>query len=295
MAILRYCKEEKDWEIIEKKDKQPGDLSLPDKLIQKLEFAKKQVKKDFDVGILIDGGEGSGKSEFAGNVSRFMSDDKFDPKKHIIQDYIHAVEIIEKVPDGSVVMLDEASLIFASTDVMKKEQKHMVKILQVCRQKNLCFVIVSPSFFNLSKYISVERTKMLLHVYTGKNGERGFFGYYGEKKKRKLFQMGKRNFNSYLDVKPAFTGRFTKCYLFDEEYKKIKRQTLMKAFEGDKPKEKDKVKTPKQIKRENDIEFVKRNSDLRVVEVARLLKRSKEWVYKAKEQINKEPKLNWGQ
>jgi len=293
MPILRYLKEEKDWEIIDRKNKKPGDLTLPMKLIKKLEFAKKQVRRDFDVGVLIDGGEGTGKSEFGGNVSRFMSDDKFDAKKHIIQDYIHAVDVITKVPDNSVVMLDEASLIFASTDVMKKEQKHMIKILQVCRQKNLCFVIISPSFFNLAKYIAVERTKILLHVYVGKHGERGFFSYYGEKLKRRLYQEGKKNFNSYISPKPSFRGRFSKCYLFDDDYKKIKRQTLTKALEGDAPKKK--IRTEPQIKRSNDIDFVIRNSELKNSEIAKLLKRSSEWVRLVKTDLNKQPKLNWGQ
>ena len=234
MVLVRFSKEEKKWLEIQKENKQPGDFYLDGKLKKKRDLAKKFQLNNFDMGILIDGGEGIGKSECGGNIARYMSDDRFDPVKHIIQDYKDVVEKIKNTPDGYTIVLDEASLIFASVDVMKKEQKHMTKILQVCRQKNLCFIIIAPSFFNLSKYISVERTKILLHTYLGSGKERGFFQYFGEKRKRKLYQIGKRNYNSYNDPPSQFKGRFTQCELYnDDKYIQVKRETLMKTLEGD--------------------------------------------------------------
>ena len=83
MVLLRFNQSSNEWDIIDRENKQPGDLYLDGRLYQRLMFAKKQISKNHDAGGLVCGPEGSGKSSLAGNVMRFMSDDKFNPLSNI--------------------------------------------------------------------------------------------------------------------------------------------------------------------------------------------------------------------
>jgi glutathionyl-hydroquinone reductase len=87
----------------------------------------------------------------------------------------------------------------------------------------------------------------LVRVYE-RNNQRGYFKYWGHKKKYKLFNKGKR-FHSYNAERPSFSGRFTKCSLLDKEYAQIKRQTLAEAFKEAKDRQKERL-TPKQLQTE---------------------------------------------
>ena len=63
---------------------------------------------------------------------------------------------------------------------------------------------------DIMRYFAIWRSKCLLHVYLSKERKRGFAAFYGEKKKRKLYILGKKNFYNYQVVAPQFTFRFIK-------------------------------------------------------------------------------------
>ncbi len=95
-------------------------------------------------------------------------------------------------------------------------------------------IVVAPQFFDLNKYISVHRSRFLLHVYTGKNLERGRFAYFGEKAKRLLYTIGKKNFNSYAKPRADHIGRFPDFRPpFYKEYLEMKKKSLFSAFGDD--------------------------------------------------------------
>ncbi len=144
-----------------------------------------------------------------------------------------AADKIDKLPDKSILFVDEGSLVFNSKDSMTREAKKLQKILDVVGQKNMIFIIVLPSFFDLNKSIATRRSKFLLHVYTGNDMKRGRFTYYGENKKRLLYMVGKKNFGSYNKPKSDWLGNFDDFQLpFDEEYKKLKKKSLKESLDG---------------------------------------------------------------
>lgn len=193
------------------------------------------IKKNWDAVILIDGMEGSGKSTMGAQTGSVIASELKVPftLENIVTDANSAMEKLEKMPDNSILMIDEASLVFSSKDTMKKEQRQLINVMQIIRQKNMVLIIVLPQFFELNKYIAVHRSLFLLHVYAdGAKKQRGRFAYFSTKTKNKLYVLGKKNFNSYDKPKANFRGRFTSWFPFDKEkYGEIKRQSLTSAFE----------------------------------------------------------------
>ena len=204
-------------------------LYLDNRLKAKLDNVKMIMRKGWDCIGLVDGIEGSGKSTLSFVCGWYISDGKIT-MHNICEGTEDAMKKLEKLEDGSVLIIDEGSLMFSSKDTMRKEQKHLIKILQVIRQKKMCLLIVSPSFFDLNKYIAVNRSRFLLHVYTDKDLTRGRFAYFSERKKHRLYVMGKKNYNSYAKPKSDFVGRYTNFDPFGEEYQKLKRKSLFEAF-----------------------------------------------------------------
>ena len=199
-------------------------------LRMRLDNVKKAIKKKWDIVFIIDGIEGSGKSTLGFICAWYLTTGRLT-LFNLAEGTKDAISKLEKLPDGSLLVIDEGSLSFGSTDVMKKEHKRLIKILQVIRQKNMCLIIVAPSFFDLSKYISIQRIRFLLHVYTKNDMVRGKYCYFGEKKKKMLYLIGKKHFNSYAKPKSDFVGRFIDFKLpFDKEYQKLKKRTLKEAF-----------------------------------------------------------------
>jgi hypothetical protein len=87
----------------------------------------------------------------------------------------------------------------------------------------------------LGTYFAMDRSCGLARTYF-KNGERGYFAFYGRERKDKLYRVGKKDYNSNV-IKPIIRGRFTKCHkLENEEYKAFKLVTL--STEINKAKEK---------------------------------------------------------
>jgi len=275
MVLLIIDKETNDWKIITREEKaelpeeeQEKVLYLDGKEKKKLDFAQGQREKDNDVVVIVSGKEGSGKSSLAGNEMRYISKDKFDPKKHLIgSDYEDGIKKIEEAPHKGFLMFDEGNVFFLSTDVMKRESRDLHKIFSIFRQKNLFVIIVLPSFFRLNSYFALDRSAFLCRTYI-KNGERSYFAYYGTRKKAQLYYKGREGYNDNA-VSPTFRGRFTKCYpLETKEYKDFKLDTLQKSIKIAKVVKK---KTPTEVKRDVLQEMIRNNPDKTSIELSKTL------------------------
>ncbi len=195
----------------------------------KLDNIKKAQENQWDAVFLIDGIEGCGKSTLGITCSWYLTNGKFK-LYNICSGSKEAIEKLDKIPDGGTMLIDEGSLLFSSTDAMRTEQRNLIKILNVIRQKRMCLIIVSPSFFRLNRYISVDRGRFLIHVYTTKDLKRGRFLYFSQKKKRILYEKGKKNFDSYNKPKSNWNGKFIDFNPFGKEYQEVKRRSLMEAL-----------------------------------------------------------------
>jgi len=206
-------------------------IHLDEKLKRKLDNALALVKKNWDMVILIDGLERSGKTTLGFTCATYLTQGRFTHKQ-ICSGIKDTPSKIENAKQGDLLFEDESELAFSSKDAMRQEQRDLIKIMNIVGQKGLIFILILPSFFELAKYIATHRSRFLLHVYTDKQMNRGRFAYFGTKRKKMLYEIGKKNFNSYSKPKSNFIGRF---YDFrpswNDEYMKIKGRSLMEAFE----------------------------------------------------------------
>ncbi len=207
------------------------DLYLDGYLKFNLDLAIGQLRRDFDQVWFIDGTEGSGKSTLAKGLAYYVN--KVETRHTLINRICLTPEEFDKVilsaEKYEAVVLDEAFSGMSASGTMSKINRVLQRRFTEIRAKNLFVFILAPSFMDIMRYFAIWRSKCLLHVYLGKKQQRGFFSFYGEVKKRKLYMLGKKNFYSYKSVAPQFTGRFTaklKNLIDDDAYTKKKMSIL---------------------------------------------------------------------
>lgn len=227
MVKVKYDKDKKEWIELEKGSKEG--IYLDGFLKKRLDNVLYIQSKDWDCCFVIDGVEGSGKSTLGFICSYYLNPNL--SLDNIAIDGNDALKKLEKLPDKSLLMVDEGALMFSSKDAMKREQKKLIQVISVIRQKNMVLIIVLPSYFELNKYLAVHRSRFLLHVYSTADLERGRFAYFGTKKKRVLYELGRKNNYSYGRPRSDFVGRFKIFDPFGKEYKELKRKSLLSTFQ----------------------------------------------------------------
>lgn len=234
MVLVKYDKENNKWNIIDEKEKDNECLYLDGKLKEKLDSIKKILKDNWDCFFMIDGMEGSGKSTLGMTCAWYLSNTNFSVA-NICKSGKEAIEKLSSFKEESVLIIDEGDLSFSSRDVFNNEQKLLINLTKVIRFRRLILIIIAPTFFDLTKGISVRRSKFLLHVYTDKQLHRGRFAYFGARKKQMLYEMGKKSYGSYAKPKSDFIGRFTD-FQFLPDYHEAKAETVELMLVNDKEK-----------------------------------------------------------
>ena len=185
-------------------------------------------KKDKDYVIAIDGKEGSGKSTLGMQWCKYI-DPSFNLDRVVFTPEEFR-EAIYKAKPRQAIMFDEAFTGFSSRAALSSINKTLISLMMQIRQKNLFIAIVLPTIFLLDKYISLFRTKVLVHVYENK-GRRGFFRVYSSKKKRLLIMSKEARTYSY-SVRTNKKGRFYGVFaLGDKEDEKKYKEKKIKALE----------------------------------------------------------------
>jgi hypothetical protein len=193
------------------------------------------VPKDWDSIILISGSGmvRVGKSVFAQQIGHYLSI-KLKTGFGIDNIVFTGQELIEKsrkFPKNSVFIYDEARGELDTKKIMEEITRTLLDFFAECGMYNHIVIIVLPDFFDLPKGIAISRSELLLNVYRDRSNkkdiggedvvafERGFFHGYHRASKKKLYILGKKNFNDYDIVKRDFFGTFPNTYTVSmEEY-----------------------------------------------------------------------------
>ncbi len=212
---------------------QKSEFWLDRALYDKLKALKKIQSKEWDGVIVIDGQERSGKSILGMACGWYLSGGKMT-EKNFATGIKDCAKKIAELPDRSVLQIDEGSLMFSGKDSLNKQVKQLMKILDVVGQKNIIFIICLPCFFDLNKTIAVRRSKFLCHVYPDKDYNRGNYAFWGENAKKKLYRIGKKNYDSYAYPVATFIGKFPhfKPPFYDKYIEKIKKESLREVLEA---------------------------------------------------------------
>jgi hypothetical protein len=194
--------------------------SMDGYLVQNLDLAKELIRKDWDMVIVVDGAEGSGKSVLAMQCAKYC-----DPTFNIERVCFNSKQFIDCVNNSEkyqAIVFDEAMQGLLSREAMGEINKTLVKMVAEIRQRNLFIFIVLPSFFDLDKYMALWRSRVLIHVYTDENMGRGQFCFFNYNKKLSLYVQGKKYY-SYFRPTANFIGSFTNHYVITEaDYRKRK-------------------------------------------------------------------------
>jgi hypothetical protein len=185
---------------------------------------KETIKQDWDFVIVVDGMEGGGKSKLALTCAYYV-----DPTFTLDRVAFNPAEFkhaIDTAVQYQAVVFDEAYLGLGGKYALTWINRSLISMLTKIRQKNLFVFIVLPSFFDLDKYVSLWRSRALIHIYTGDKMERGYFRFYNYERKLNLWVKGHKIYNYNLE-KPNFFGRFTNFMPLDDvEYRKKKLKDL---------------------------------------------------------------------
>ena len=200
-----------------------------------IEEIKDMVQLNFDGIILIDGMEGSGKSELGKEIC-LKSDNSFSDK-----DVFYTVEQFEEwledAKPGKAGLWDEFVLAGLSTEALTKIQNVLIKKFTMIRKKRLIIALIIPYIFMLRKYFAVARTRCLIHVYV-KGKQRGFFKFFNYQEKLWIYNYGQKTWLYSPKVKPSFQGTFS-CWsekYLDENKIEEKKDAAIKQVGEDKDK-----------------------------------------------------------
>lgn len=185
-------------------------------LAQYLDFNDERIKKGWDSVVLVDGMEGSGKSNLA-IACAYYNDPTLTAERIVFtpEQFLSAVDNAKK---GQAIVYDEFVTGGLGTDFMSLFQKTIIKKLVMCRKKGLYLYLVIPNIFFLGRYFATHRTTYLIHNYTPDGIKRGEWRVYNYETKKKLYARGKRTDYSYSpsDGAPKWDKRGT--YLKTENY-----------------------------------------------------------------------------
>ncbi len=274
MVRLLFDHEKKEWLFLTDVDpKSEQEIVMDARRIKYLNRVKKDLRDDKDNLEIICGGVGSGKSTLGRLDCRYVSDERFHPRTHVIRDVNDIKPVITNVQRLDAVLIDEAVMMFLATETMSKKQKYANLIMDVVRQKNLFIVICCPHFHRLTSSIAVDRATTLTRTYIdSRTGLRGRFAFYGTRAKEKLYRFAKANYGSLKGAKPKYRGTFGKDNTHEELYRKVKDETLTMALNSlDGDKDNKTPQTPQEIIYEHNLKFVEKHKDKSAREVGELL------------------------
>jgi hypothetical protein len=209
-------------------EKENSNFWIDEALLNKLKSVEMIREKGWDAVLVVDGKERSGKSVLGMVMAWYLSKGKLT-LDNFARGLSDAAEKIARLPDKSVLILDEASTVFASKDSMTEEGKQLIKIMDIVGQKNMVFILCLPSFFDLNKTMAVRRSLFLCHVYPDEAYNRGRYMFFGEKRKAYLYTEGKKRNDSYKVTDADFVGEYMDFEPpFYQEYKEIVKKESLK-------------------------------------------------------------------
>lgn len=132
-----------------------------------------------------------------------------------------------KLPKYSCIILDEGEGL--DEHAMSKTIKSLQRFLRISGQLNLLILVIMPDFFDIPKFLAMNRSNFLIDVKFENEFERGFFEYYNFTDKKLLYVKGKKYHDYSVQKATLQNGRFVPMYCVDEEkYRKMKHDDMVK-------------------------------------------------------------------
>lgn len=196
----------------------------------------KRQQKKWDNLIIIDGDERSGKTTLMKGMSYYyayktgcsftLKNVFFDPE-----------EMLDYAIDnrGEIIVWDEAAFGGLSSQWQNKIQKKLNSMLMATGKYGHFYVFIIPSFFRLNRYLALDRSIGLLHVYSPDMLTRGYFTCFSKRQKTWIYNNNKKSETYGKDY--SFRGQFTKKNIenniLDEKKYEAKKDAAIKKYLND--------------------------------------------------------------
>jgi len=128
-----------------------------------IETLNQTARTDKDNLVGIDGLAGTGKSTLAVRLCK-KGCPWFNMKKDILYSRDEMIEWVTTARPGSWGLADEVVNALFKRDFAAKQQKFLLKILDMCRDRNLTLIMCLPNFWSLDKHILDGRLRLRMHV-----------------------------------------------------------------------------------------------------------------------------------
>lgn len=226
---------------------------------------------------LLAGGKTKCHQEIVNGKNKWIVDKIIKPKREMHYD-LHenvsfaaeqmtdqAIRLNRKYGNNQIVLYDEGRQGLDSARAMESVNKGMQDFFQECGVMGNIIIIVLPNFFKLHEDYAVARSMALIDVHADERFNRGFFKFYNDLQKEKLFFFGKKKIGitaKYYSASANFDGKFSDWDPFDrKEYDKLKKQALAK---------KRKSRIQQKFKKQRDSAFylLKTRADMSSVDIA---------------------------
>lgn len=272
-------------------------FSMERKLKHKLDLMIKRMsaKSKQDNLVLIDGDEGTGKTNMAAGICYYVSHQTGRPLsiKNLFFNLDNLIDFALKTEE-QIIWWDEGALGGLASDWWNKNQKKFMKVLMVARKRRHFFVICIPKFFKLNEYFVIDRSIGLIHTYARKNVNLGRFVYFSKKSKEYLFYSWKksrlRNYKKYYTFHgsfPEIIGKLKGYPIKEKEYEKEKDRAIMSI--GDGTEERKPIQQIESNARAKAFITVKENTDLPITKLAEMFGISRNtahvWIRTQKEEV----------
>lgn len=200
---------------------------------------------EFDAVMAVTGFTGMGKSVLGITVGKKADGKEFSFERNLVYKRSELSEKIKRsAPEGSYVHVDEAINVLFKRDFAQGDQRELIKLMNMCRDRHLILFFFLPDFFSLDKeIINTGRIRYWIHIY--QRGRAYIFQpnanpFAGDKWDTKLNEKlwGKKIYKSR-----NFVGELIWHDLSDEEYAEYEAVKRKKKEDA----ERDEVKQDKRI------------------------------------------------
>ena len=185
------------------------------------------LNKEWDYVCIVAGVPGSGKSTFARGAAKFCC--PWFSMEDIVFTADDFIKRTSTCPDFTAIVYDECFEAMNSRTSMSLDFQRIVNHLQLLRKRHLFIFLCLPNFFDLSKTISIFRTRHLFYTYVTSDGIRGKVAVFGVDNKRELYVRGQKfvNYNAY---KANFVTKFMKnAWIVNNDEYEAKKDILLTA------------------------------------------------------------------
>jgi DNA-binding XRE family transcriptional regulator len=198
-----------------------------------------------DTLLLIEGGEGEGKTNLAFQVAykvKYETGREFTTK-NVFYSAEKLVEFAQNTKE-QIIVYDEPALDMMGGEWWKQEQMNLVKLLMMARKNRHFFIFNITKFYKFSEYVVVDRSIGLIHVYSRNEIEPGHFVYIKKKQIEYLFNSykgsKKRDYKKFSSLRGTFPD-YVPGIIDYEQYEKDKDEAILSIGKGKRNKYKDEV------------------------------------------------------